>query len=141
MTQHDEIERVVTDTIVQVELQNLWQTACVAFDCRALAGLRPELVATLRDDRMREALVSHIDLLLPGEVLADQSFEWPATWWDALKARWFPGWAKRRWPVRLERHSVEVQALYPQVSVPKGFHIIRMLRDGEKVGCEWRGAR
>lgn len=25
--------------------------------------------------------------------------EWPRTWWDALKDRWFPEWAKRRWPV------------------------------------------
>jgi len=141
MTQHGEIERVVNDTIVQVELEKLWQTACVTFDCRALAGLRPERVAATVRHEMQAALHSHIDLLIPGEVLSDQSFAWPATWWDALKARWFPGWAKRRWPVRLERHSVRVEALYPQVSVPRQFHIIRMMRDGEKVGCEWRGAR
>jgi len=27
---------------------------------------------------------------------------WPATWWDAIKDRWFPGWAKHRWPVKWE---------------------------------------
>ncbi len=25
--------------------------------------------------------------------------KWPATWWDAVKQRWFPVWAKKRWPV------------------------------------------
>lgn len=25
--------------------------------------------------------------------------KWPATWWDAVKERWFPEWAQKRWPV------------------------------------------
>lgn len=36
---------------------------------------------------------------------------WPADWWQAVKARWFPQWALRRWPVRLaynERRDVQV---------------------------------
>lgn len=26
------------------------------------------------------------------------SYSWPTTWWDAVKARWFPAWALKRWP-------------------------------------------
>lgn len=30
-------------------------------------------------------------------------YRWPAKWQDAFKERWFPEWAKRRWPVRWKR--------------------------------------
>jgi hypothetical protein len=33
---------------------------------------------------------------------AEFSASWPATWWQHLKQRWFPAWALRRWPVRME---------------------------------------
>lgn len=38
-------------------------------------------------------------------------YQWPATWQDAFKERWFPGWARRRWPVRYRR--IEVSELAP----------------------------
>jgi len=34
-------------------------------------------------------------------------YQWPATWWDAFKERWFPAWAKRRWPVRHRKVSID----------------------------------
>lgn len=34
-------------------------------------------------------------------------YRWPATWWDAVKERWYPTWAKRRWPVRYEKVTVD----------------------------------
>lgn len=33
--------------------------------------------------------------------------KWPKTWWDAFKARWFPTWATRRWPIEYERIDIE----------------------------------
>jgi hypothetical protein len=30
---------------------------------------------------------------------------YPTTWWDAVKHRWFPDWALRRWPVHYTRHE------------------------------------
>lgn len=41
---------------------------------------------------------------------------WPATWWDAFKDRWFPAWAKRRWPV--ERTTLK--QLVPTLDAPPG---------------------
>lgn len=34
-------------------------------------------------------------------------YRWPATWRDAFKERWFPEWAKRRWPIRWERITLD----------------------------------
>ena len=44
-----------------------------------------------------------------------ETIEYPADWWEALKARWLPTWAKRRWPIRY-RHF-EINAYYPTVKV------------------------
>lgn len=34
-------------------------------------------------------------------------YHWPATWRDAFKERWFPAWARRRWPVRWRRITLD----------------------------------
>ncbi len=31
-----------------------------------------------------------------------QETQWPADWWQHFKQRWFPCWAKARWPVQME---------------------------------------
>lgn len=39
--------------------------------------------------------------------------EWPADWWQAFKARWFPAWALRRWPVKMREVHVHEQIYGP----------------------------
>jgi len=34
-------------------------------------------------------------------------YRWPATWQDAFKERWFPAWAKKRWPVRYKKVALD----------------------------------
>ncbi len=51
------------------------------------------------------------------------SFEYPADWWQAFKARWFPRWAKRRWPVKIAtvgggKAKIDVAALFPELRNP-----------------------
>jgi hypothetical protein len=41
----------------------------------------------------------HLEYAL-GFKLDLSELRWPATRWDRFKERWFPGWAKLRWPVR-----------------------------------------
>lgn len=44
--------------------------------------------------------------------------EWPATWWEHLKERWFPRWALRRWPVRMESKTWKTwKAVCPHLGV------------------------
>ncbi len=46
---------------------------------------------------------------------------YPRDWWQHLKARWFPAWALRRWPVAMtvERvgFSADATALFPEVEL------------------------
>ncbi len=46
---------------------------------------------------------------------AEQVVEYPATWWDAFKLRWFPRWAIKRWPAANARVVVKAQALFPEL--------------------------
>lgn len=41
-------------------------------------------------------------------------FKVPATWWQHFKERFFRGWLRRRFPVRYQVHSVDVEAIYPE---------------------------
>ena len=47
-------------------------------------------------------------------------FTYPADWWQAFKARWFPRWLLRRYPVRTATVgggwlSLDVHALFPDL--------------------------
>jgi hypothetical protein len=42
------------------------------------------------------------------------NYEFPADWWQAFKARWFPAWAKKRWPVQMQKIHIDVKAIYPE---------------------------
>lgn len=50
-----------------------------------------------------------------GRELGTHEFRAPADWWEALKARWFPAWALKRWPVRERVERLDVKALYPSI--------------------------
>ena len=40
--------------------------------------------------------------------------QWPADWWQAFRARWFPRWWLRKFPVKYERVDIE-QTIYGPV--------------------------
>jgi hypothetical protein len=48
-----------------------------------------------------------------------QVVEYPATWWDAFKLRWFPRWALKRWPALMGSTRVEARALL--IDIPPEF--------------------
>jgi hypothetical protein len=59
--------------------------------------------------------IGSIVLQLKGSIFYEnlERIEYPCDWWQALKGRWFPGWALERWPVRYKRY--EINAYYPTI--------------------------
>lgn len=43
---------------------------------------------------------------------------WPADWWQAIKDRFFPAWAKRKWPIVYEVRRFEAARLLPNLPLP-----------------------
>jgi hypothetical protein len=66
-----------------------------------------------------ESVMQEMVLRLVAEITATRPafhvVEYPATWWEAFKARWFPRWALKRWPVKLTTVRVEARALLPDI--------------------------
>lgn len=63
---------------------------------------------------------------LLGETLETIVKHYPKDWWQAFKERWFPRWAKIRWPVEYTELSASIKAIYPKlkVSLPDEEHQI-----------------
>lgn len=38
--------------------------------------------------------------------------QWPETWWDAVKVRWFPRWALKRWPAQFREIDIDRPLFY-----------------------------
>ena len=59
-----------------------------------------------------DASLHTIRLIIWGEML--DVVEYPATWKDAVKLRWFPHWLLKHFPCNFRR--LEAKALYPKIS-------------------------
>ncbi len=68
--------------------------------------------------RAAERFLIKLRALVTAEQIEDTEIAYPADWWQAVKQRFAPRWALRRWPVRMERYSFEAHRLYPRVSWP-----------------------
>jgi len=42
---------------------------------------------------------------------------WPENWWEHFKDRWFPKWAKKKWPIKREAHRIKISLLYPKFKI------------------------
>lgn len=69
-------------------------------------------------DIMVDQIILSFQIALAGETLLKQEWRYPASWWQHLKERWFPRWAKRRWPVQYETIRIDAKAVYPKISMP-----------------------
>jgi hypothetical protein len=68
-------------------------------------------LSTFRDEMRAITIARFISFLYARTVE-----RWPATWWDAFKERWFPAWAKKRWPVEW----TTLKQLVPTLEAPTG---------------------
>lgn len=61
----------------------------------------PKILAT----QMAHWLFDSTDIRLTWPVAQRKmlDFQWPCDWWQAFKMRWFPLWARQRWPIRYQR--------------------------------------
>jgi len=52
-------------------------------------------------------------------------FKYPSDWREAFKERWFPAWAKEKWPVKYKNVSVQIHGYYPEFRCESlGKHVI-----------------
>lgn len=85
--------------------------AVTEYVCQRMLAAMSRAEVTAWQDQMGRRLGMRIDTYIhgmPGERIVIHR-QWPRTWWDAFKERWFPAWAKDRWPVEYDSIDVDEQ--------------------------------
>ena len=85
-------------------------------------GEPPKLDISAHTSFMLDQLVLRLQQCVWGREVERQECQWPADWWQALKERWFPAWAKKRWPIEYKRVVITARELYPQMAFPPHQH-------------------
>ena len=73
---------------------------------------------TLMDDWMNDVLTISVKQRIFGKQILYEEISYPADWKQAFKERWFPTWAKSRWPVRYTKKTFDVKELVPSLAIP-----------------------
>jgi hypothetical protein len=120
----------------------------------ALEYLTPELLAhfgepckidiTDQQNFRFDEIVMRLVQMVWGREAERQEHQWPANWWEAFKDRWFPKWAKGRWPIRYSKCVLTARELYSKVAMPEREHTIVILksvydRAAARVKCPYCG--
>lgn len=123
----DAEDQVICDSVVtEVKLERL--------RVGVLAGISPHLLGAGVDVAI-DYIVGGVEARIRGywwsESLGKTKFEYPRDWWQAFKARWFPAWALRRWPVENECHNLDMKVLYPDFrpSLPDQSYNFAIIRE------------
>jgi hypothetical protein len=80
-----------------------------------LQYLSNELISDIRftDDYLSDMIIAQVRGYVWAEEVGKEFVRYPADWWQAVKERWFPAWAKRKWPVKYTSWKLEIKATYP----------------------------
>jgi hypothetical protein len=81
----------------------------------------------IADDFICNRLTLMVHGYVWGESGETQTICYPATWWDAVKERWFPAWLNARYPIRYREYEISLKTLYPnfKISLPRETHVLK----------------
>jgi hypothetical protein len=82
-------------------------------------GGRVEMSATL--PAAMDALVLRLVGFFASNPLHDEVITYPSDWWQAVKARFCPAWALKRWPVVMTSHTIKAAEVATKLKLPKNF--------------------
>lgn len=107
--------------VSRITLQKALIAARHEVDPRALS-LAQRATTVVYEGALRELIMSmHTYVMAMPDETIEIHRQYPADWWQAFKERWFPEWAKDRWPVCYERIDVSerrYKAVCPHIEVP-----------------------
>jgi hypothetical protein len=75
-----------------------------------------------------DKLCQRIVAIVYGEEVKEEIVRYPADWWQAVKERWLPAWAKRRWPIRYKKSQLRLMCMYPGFCPARDPHYFTMFK-------------
>jgi len=102
----------------EVELENM-TFAVVGLISEALieAFAQPAEVNIIKH-WAEDVMVAQIKQRIFGRQILHEVISYPANWKEAFKERWYPVWAKDKWPVRYTTKTFDVRELVPSLNRP-----------------------
>ena len=84
-------------------------------------GIHPDNIKVweARDGLITQYLTVAMKVYLFEEQVLQDRVQWPVDWKEAFKDRWFPKWAKKKWPVRFEGRKWDCRFVYPSIPFEK----------------------
>ena len=101
-------------------------------------AIAPKAELSLHTQFMSNEIVLRIVQEVYGRQLEKVEASYPRDWWQAFKDRWFPGWAKQRWPVRRKHIELIARELYPKMALPEREPVLSLSRCDR---VEYKGGR
>jgi len=97
-------------------------------DVYARTAITPEIIERLRV-KPAGAEIQFLRGFLGRELVAQvhmwfatrkhvERVQWPTDWWEAVKERFAPRWARERWPVRYTAKELDARAIWPSFPYP-----------------------
>ena len=102
----------------EVELENM-TFAVVASISEALieAFAQPAEVHIIKH-WAEDVMVAQIKQRIFGRQILHEVISYPANWKEAFKERWYPAWARDKWPIRYTTKTFDVRELVPSLNHP-----------------------
>lgn len=94
----------------EIVLERVMIGATSVLSTRPIMGLKLDILDFLED--RGKTLALQMTGYLWGEPVHHEEVRFPADWWQAFKKRWFPKWAKRRWPPKHREVVLDAKAIY-----------------------------
>ena len=73
---------------------------------------------SIMDDWAHDTITLCVKQRVFGRQLLHEVISYPANWKEAFKERWYPTWAKDKWPVRYATKTFDVRELVPSLNIP-----------------------
>lgn len=114
MTECEEYERVLLHRI-DMALQARMNMAIAS-------GYPNRVVAKASFDRIVDGMLIRVTNWSYGKKHTPTTVEFPTTWWDGFKERFFYDWMKKRWPVQITKVDFHRDVVYPTIHLGKDDH-------------------
>jgi hypothetical protein len=106
-------------SIEKIALERIALNNRAVFSAVQLEYFNP--VADAFIDTATESLVVSLQATVLGKGPKEFTCQYPESWWQHLKERWFPGWLLRRHPVRYRQWQVKAYMHFSEIPDMEGF--------------------
>ena len=104
----------------EVELENMMLSVIALITKELAEGFAQAADAdySMMDDWAHDTITLRVKQRIFGKQVLHEEISYPANWKEAFKERWYPVWAKDKWPVRYTTKTFDVRELVPSLNRP-----------------------